>query len=80
MTAIASTAPASDLFRPILKLAAWAFGIGFLVTMAIAGTGILAQLGELPGQDQTAAVTEPAASPATMTGPASAQWNFPKAI
>jgi hypothetical protein len=80
MNAIAHQAPVSDLLRPFLKLAALAFGVGFLATMAIAGAGILAELGQLPGRDTRVSASQPVASPAAETGPASAQWNFPKAI
>ena len=80
MNATARPAPVSDLFKPFVRLAALAFGAGFVGVMALTGTSVLAQLGELPGQRDTASVTEPVASPATVAGPASGAWHFPKAI
>ena len=80
MIAIAQPAPVKDLVKPFLKLAAMAFGAGFIGVMAIAGTGMLAELGQLPGQRETVSATAPAPSPAVVSGPASRDWNFPKAI
>jgi len=61
------TAVGSEIVRPVLWLAAIAFMAGFLGYLALGGASAVAQ-------------PERPHATATVSGPASEMWNFPKSI